>query len=169
MTVLCETERLIIRQLDLGDADFILRLLNDESFIRYIADKNVRTHQDAINHLTNGPIASYKNHGFGLNLVQLKGESTAIGMCGLLKREELDYPDLGYAFFPEFCGKGYAREAAEAVLKQAVAEHSMHTILAVTAPNNLRSMHLLESIGFSLTGTKELYGLENNLFEYHGR
>ncbi|MBS3797840.1 GNAT family N-acetyltransferase [Pseudoalteromonas sp. BDTF-M6] len=166
MRHVCETERLTIRQLDLSDAEFILRLLNEESFLRYIGDKKVRTREDALNHLTNGPMASYKNHGFGLNLVQLKGESTAIGMCGLLKREELDYPDLGYAFLPEFCGKGYAREAAEALLKQAVAEHSLHTILAVTAPNNLRSMHLLESIGFNLKGTQELYGLENNLFEY---
>ncbi|MFV1466756.1 hypothetical protein VBY75_03630 [Idiomarina sp. HB] len=72
MKVVCETERLIVRQFALSDAPFIVRLLNDDLFIRYIGDKNVRTQEDAINYLETGPMASYKKHGFGLNLVCLK-------------------------------------------------------------------------------------------------
>jgi RimJ/RimL family protein N-acetyltransferase len=166
MKVVCETERLIIRQFNLSDAEFIVRLLNEESFIRYIADKNIRTHTDAIHYLTNGPISSYQVHRFGLNIVQLKDGNTPIGMCGLLKRKELEYPDLGYAFLPEFCGKGYATEAAESILKEEMVVHSLNTVLAITLPDNLNSNRLLKKLGFSLKGTMELYGKQNNMYEY---
>jgi hypothetical protein len=82
MKVLCETERLTIRQLNLNDTPFIIRLLNDESFIRYITNKNVRTNLDAINYLTNGPLSCYKVYGFGLSLVLLKETDIPIGICG---------------------------------------------------------------------------------------
>jgi RimJ/RimL family protein N-acetyltransferase len=166
MKVVCETERLIIRQLNITDAEFIVHLLNEESFIRYIADKNVRTTADAIKYLNNGPISSYQVYGFGLNLVQLKGTDAPIGMCGLLKRAELGHPDLGFAFLPGFWGKGYAREAADAVLKKGMAAHALSTVLAVTLPDNVSSNSLLQKVGFRLTGTMALYGLQNNLYEY---
>jgi RimJ/RimL family protein N-acetyltransferase len=166
MKVVCETERLIIRQLNINDAEFIVHLLNEESFIRYIADKNVRTTADAIKYLNNGPISSYQVYGFGLNLVQLKGTDAPIGMCGLLKRAELGHPDLGFAFLPGFWGKGYAREAADAVLKKGMAAHALSTVLAVTLPDNVSSNSLLHKVGFRLTGTMALYGLQNNLYEY---
>lgn len=168
MNIICETDRLIIRQFDLSETDFILRLLNDESFIRNIADKQVRTQEDAIHYLSNGPIASYRTHGFGLNLVSLKSDNTAIGICGLLKREELTHPDLGYAFLPEFCGQGYAREAAEAVLSKEMRTHALQQVLAVTYPDNLRSNHLLKAIGFRLKGTMTLYGVQNNCYLFSG-
>ncbi len=166
MKVVCETERLYIRQFNTNDTEFIVRLLNEESFIRNIADKNVRTNADAINYLTNGPIPSYEFNGFGLNMVLLKEAYIPIGMCGLLKRKELDHPDIGYALLPEFCGKGYANEAATSVLKEEMETHSLNTILAVTFPNNLSSNSLLKKLGFSLKGTIELYDTQNNLYEY---
>ena len=168
MKVVCETERLIVRQFECSDSAFIIQLLNDDFFIRYIADKNVRTHEDAINYLKQGPMASYQRHGFGLNLVCLKETLTPIGMCGLLKRDELEYPDLGYAFLPEYSGKGYAREAAENTLKTIMKTFSLDTVVAVTLPDNLRSNKLLETIGFSFKETIELSGSKNNLYEYLG-
>jgi len=102
MALLCETERLIVRHFELSDSDFIIQLLNQASFIRYIADKNVRTTEDAIQYLTNGPIASYQHYGFGLSMVALKACGTPVGMCGVLKRPELEHPDLGYAFWSRF-------------------------------------------------------------------
>jgi len=167
MKVVCETERLIVRQFNVKDVEFIVRLLNEESFIRYITDKNVRTNTDAMNYLNNGPISSYQVYGFGLNLVLLKKTEIPIGICGLLKREELEYPDLGYAFLPEFFGKGYASEAADSVLKKEMATHSINTALAVTLQDNLSSNKLLNKLGFSLNGTMELYGSQNNVYEYH--
>ncbi|MCI2283915.1 GNAT family N-acetyltransferase [Colwellia sp. MSW7] len=166
MKGIVETDRLVIRPFNLDDAEFIVKLLNEESFIRYIADKNVRTNADAINYLIQGPIASYQTHGFGLKLVHLKHSGPPIGMCGLLKRAELDYPDLGYAFLPEFWGCGYANEAANFILKEEVDTYSLQTVLALTSRDNHSSNNLLKKVGFTLIGTQELYGLQNNLYEY---
>lgn len=169
MKVVCETDRLIIRNLQLEDAEFIIRLLNEESFIRYIADKNVRTKTDAQNYLLNGPLASYKSLGYGLNLVQLKTTGTPIGMCGLLKRVELDHPDVGYAFLPEFCGMGFAYEATLSILNDGVTTHSLQTILAVTSPDNLSSRALLNKVGFNSIGEMQLYDSLNNVYEYRSQ
>ena len=166
MTVIYETERLVIRPFSLDDAAFIVRLLNEESFIRCIGDKQVRTIADAENYLTKGAITSYHQHGFGLNMVQLKNSATPIGMCGLLKREVLDFPDLGYAFLPEYWGKGYAIEAADFILKTQAVASGLTTVLAITYPDNVTSNNLLQKVGFSLKGVIELYDLQNNLYEY---
>src|ERR1041384_1107267 len=99
MTVL-ETERLSLRHLTVDDAQFILKLLNEPSFLRYIGDKQVRNLKDAEAYILNGPVASYERHGFGLYLVELKESYTPIGMCGFLKRDELPDPDIGFAFLP---------------------------------------------------------------------
>ncbi|WP_086479054.1 GNAT family N-acetyltransferase [Oceanospirillum sanctuarii] len=162
---IAETERLIIRQFTEQDTDFILRQLNDESFVRNIADKQVRTREDALSYLRNGPFASYQQLGLGLNLVQLKATGTPIGMCGILQRPELDYPDLGYAFLPDYQGQGFAQEAAEAVLKDAVTQ-GQSVILAVTLLTNAASYRLLERVGFELQGEMELYGKRNRLYRY---
>lgn len=166
MTIVCETERLIVRHFTLDDSEFIIKLLNEESFIRYIADKNVRSVADAENYLTVGPMASYEKFGLGLSLVILKETNTPIGMCGLLKRDELQYPDLGYAFLPSHCGKGYALEAANSVLKEGMSSHSLDLVLAVTLPDNLNSNRLLQRAGFMQNGTVNLYDSQNNLYEY---
>ncbi len=166
MTIVCETERLTVRHFTLADAEFIIELLNEESFIRYIADKNVRNIADAEHYLTAGPMTSYDKFGFGLSLVLLKDTGTPIGMCGLLKRDELRYPDLGYAFLPRYCGQGYALEAANAVLKSGMKVHSLAQVLAITLPDNLTSNRLLKQAGFVQNGTVNLYDSENNLYEY---
>lgn len=97
--IICDSDRLSVRMLKLTDAQFMVELLNEDSFIRYIADKNVRSIADAVKHLEEGPMTSYKKWGFGLYLVELKASNIALGICGLLKREELESPDLGFAFY----------------------------------------------------------------------
>jgi len=164
--IVCESERLIVRHFTLDDSAFIIELLNQESFIRYIADKNVRTVADAENYLLAGPMASYKQFGFGLSMVVLKATNTPIGMCGLLKRDELQYPDLGYAFLPNFCGQGYALEAANSVLDTGMSAYSLDLVLAVTLPDNHNSNRLLQNAGFRQSGVIDLYDSENNLYEY---
>lgn len=160
------TPRLTIQPLTLADAAFILRLLNEESFIRYIADKQVRSLADAENYLLNGPMQSYQTFGFGLKRVTLNASGESIGMCGLLKRPELDYPDLGYALLPEYCGQGYAFEAAKAVLEAEMPLHHLDCVQAVTLPDNHSSNQLLQRLGLELLGTLELYGKTNNHYEY---
>lgn len=164
--IVCESERVTVRQFTLDDAEFVIELLNDDSFIRYIADKKVRTIVDAENYLKSGPLASYAKIGFGLSLVMLTESKTPIGMCGLLKRDELEFPDLGYAFLPQYCGKGYALEAAKAVLKEGMKRHFLSRVLAVTLPHNQHSNRLLQQAGFTQTGMVELYDYQNNLYQY---
>ena len=144
MTVL-ETERLILRQLNIDDAEYILTLLNEPAFLRYIGDKKVRSLDDARQYILNGPMASYERHGFGLNCVELRESHTPIGMCGLLKRVELPEPDIGFALLPDFRSQGFAFEAAEAVLRDA---RDLQRILAITSLDNDASINLLERLGF---------------------
>jgi RimJ/RimL family protein N-acetyltransferase len=147
MTIL-ETDRLFLRRFTIDDAPFIRALLNDPSFLRYIGDKQVRNLEDARQYILDGPIASYKQNGFGLCLAELKESHTPIGMCGLIKREELPEPDLGFALLPDFCNKGLAFEAATAVLQDAVKRLRLQRVLAITSPDNEASIKLLQRLGF---------------------
>src|ERR1043166_722390 len=142
-----ETDRLTLRHLSTGDAEFILELLNEPSFIRYIGDKQVRTLDDARAYVLNGPVKSYETYGFGLNLVELKSEGKPIGMCGLLKRDTLPEPDIGFAFLPDYWNQGYAFEAAAAVMNHARANLGVENVLAITSPDNDASAKLLGKIG----------------------
>jgi len=143
-----ETERLRLRRLSTDDAEFILRLLNEPSFIQYIGDKNVRTIEDARLYLLHGPIASYQKYGFGLYLIESKDSGAPIGMCGLLKREALENVDLGYALIPEYWSQGYGFEAAAAVKSYAGQVLGLERIVAITNTENESSIRLLEKIGF---------------------
>ncbi|MTI87723.1 MAG: GNAT family N-acetyltransferase [Balneolaceae bacterium] len=164
--IICKTDRLIIRQLEQEDAPFILKLLNDKSFLENIGDKGVRTEEDAIEYLEDGPLESYKKYGFGLNLVTLKTSDTPIGICGLLQRETLEHPDIGYALLPEYRGKGYAKEAAKAVLDDGHHTHKLNTIWAVVSPGNASSSGLLDKLNFQRRGTIDFDGEENYLYEH---
>jgi RimJ/RimL family protein N-acetyltransferase len=146
MTIL-ETDRLILREFNTSDASFILTLLNEPSFLQYIGDKKVRNLEDASQYILNGPVAMYERHGFALYQVELKDTHTPIGMCGLLKREELPQPDIGFAFLPDFWNRGFAFEAANAVLNDARERLKLNRILAVVNPDNDASIKLLEKLG----------------------
>lgn len=145
--IVLETGRLILRQLFADDAEFILVLLNDPSFLRYIGDKGVRTVDDARQYILTGPVDSYAKHGFGLYLTQLKETGTPIGICGLIKRETLEDVDIGFAFLPNFRNKGYAFESAAAVLTYGKDVMRLERIVAITDPDNLASVNLLQRLG----------------------
>lgn len=142
------TERLVIRRLHDGDAPFILALLNDPDFIAFVGDRNVRTLDAARDYIASGPIVSYAQHGFGLCLVELRSTEEPMGICGLLKRDVLSDPDIGFAFMPPYRSKGYAREAAAAVMDDARRQLRIGRLLAIVNPSNERSIRLLERLGF---------------------
>lgn len=147
MQQILETERLALRKFDLGDAEFILQLLNTPTWLQFIGDKNVKSLNDASNYLVNGPIKSYKENGFGLSRVSLKDSDIPIGACGLLKRDGLDEPDIGFALLPEHTGKGYAFEITSATMGYAKTELALTRIAAITDPGNIASINLLKKIG----------------------
>ena len=157
-----------MRGLTLEDAPFIVTLLNDPAFIRNIGDRGVRTEDDAHEYLQAGPQASYARHGFGLCAVDLAGGPT-IGICGLLQRDELPGPDIGFAFLPQYWSHGYAYESATAVVVDARARLGLETLLAIVSPGNAPSIRLLERLGFLFERTMRLgaEGPDISLFASH--
>jgi RimJ/RimL family protein N-acetyltransferase len=143
-----ETERLTLRWLSTDDAAFILRLVNEPSWLKYIGDKGVRTLQDAENYIRNGPVEMYGRLGFGLYLVELKDGSEPLGICGLIKRESLEHVDLGFAFLPNFWRSGYAYEAAAAAMSYGKNVLGLSRIVAIVSQDNHASSKLLEKLGF---------------------
>jgi len=142
-----KTSRLILRELTLDDAAFILELLNEPAFIEFIGDRGVRNIEDAQGYITKGPNASYARHGFGLWLVQKKESFESIGICGLIKRDSLPDIDIGYAFLARSWSQGYAVEAALAVKDFAIKTLSLKRLVAITNQDNYSSIKVLEKIG----------------------
>ncbi len=141
-----ETERLIISHLTEEDAAFFNRLLNSPSWIKYIGDRKVQTDEDAAKYIREKIMPSYDLNGFGFYKVSLK-DSTPIGICGLVKRDTLEDVDIGFAFLPEFEGKGYGYESAAEVLKFATNMLGLKRIVAITLEENTGSRKLLEKLG----------------------
>jgi [ribosomal protein S5]-alanine N-acetyltransferase len=150
------SKRLELLEFGLGDDRFVLRLLNDASFLRFIGDKGVRTLEDARAYITQGPMESYRRHGYGLYLARLRADGASIGMCGLVKREGLEDPDIGFAFLPEFHSQGYATEAAQAVLDHGRRRLGLARIVAIAAPDNHASIAVLERAGLKFEGMVRL-------------
>jgi RimJ/RimL family protein N-acetyltransferase len=146
MTVL-ETNRLLLRKITLDDAAFILDLLNQPSFIRFIGDRNVRTLDDARECIKTRYISAYERLGFGVYLTALKADGTPIGICGLIKRDTLEDVDIGYAFLPQHWMQGYAVESASAVMDYARNTLGLKRVVAIVAPDNPGSIRVLEKIG----------------------
>jgi [ribosomal protein S5]-alanine N-acetyltransferase len=141
-----KTPRVDMRELDFGDAEFILELLNEEGFIRYIGDKGVRTLTDARDYILHGPMDSYARNGYGLYAACLQ-DATPIGICGLVKREGLNDPDVGFAFLARYRSLGYASESAAAVLTHAREVLNLKRVVAITSPDNWSSIAVLKKIG----------------------
>jgi RimJ/RimL family protein N-acetyltransferase len=150
------TARQRIRPFTLADAPFILRLLNEPSFIENIVDLEVRTLEQAEGYLRKGPLAMYETFGHGLWLAEDGATGTAMGMCGLIKRDILPEVDLGYAYLPEHWGRGYAREAAAACMAHGRDQLGLRALLAIVSPGNGPSIRLLEALGFRPESSLEL-------------
>lgn len=152
------TDRLSISPLTLEDTFFILELVNTKSWIHFIGDRNIHSIEDAKHYLTTGPLKSYQDVGFGLFRVALSETNTPIGINGILKRSELELPDLGFALLPSFEGKGYAYESAQAILEWAKIHTNLTDLLAITSVENSRSQKLLTKLGFELSKKKDEAG-----------
>ena len=161
--VVLETERLSLRKLNLDDAGFIVELLNEPAFVRFIGDRNIKTLEDARAYLTKGPLTSYERFGFGLWLAQLKASGEALGMCGLVKRESLADIDIGYAFFERFWLKGYASESAAAVKTYGMQVLGIKRLVAIADPDNIGSIRVLEKIGLKYERLIRLAGEDKAL------
>ncbi|MEP7000888.1 MAG: GNAT family N-acetyltransferase [bacterium] len=150
------TARLTLDRITADDAEFILALLTEPSFLRYIGDRGVQSVDDARRYIDEGPVASYAANGFGLYLVRLAESGTPIGMCGLLKRATLQDVDVGFALRPAYWGNGYARESALAVMQHARDDFGLTRLAAIVSPDNQSSISLLEALGLRFEETRQL-------------
>lgn len=148
-----ETERLLLREYNLNDVPFIFKLMNSEGWLQNIGDRNIKTLEDAEAYMQKNYLSSYEKHGFGPYLVSLKEDGTPIGSSGLYKRDNLDFPDVGFAFLSEFANKGYAYESAKAVMNYAAEKLKLQTIVGITLPENSASIKLLKKLGLAEIGT----------------
>ncbi|WP_103068774.1 GNAT family N-acetyltransferase [Aquimarina sediminis] len=151
-----ETERLSLREFNLEDSEFILKLVNSPKWLEFIGDRNVTTKEEARAFLKNGAIKSYSENGFGFWMVQLKNDKLPIGMCGLVKRETLDDIDIGFAMLPQYLGLGYGYEIANATMNYAKNILKIDKILGITDTNNIASINLLNKIGLRFVKTLKL-------------
>lgn len=164
-----ETDRMVLRRLTADDAAFIHELVNEPSWLQHIGDKGVRTLDDARTYILNGPVAMYERVGIGLLRTDLKEDGSPIGICGLIRRDTLPDVDIGLAFLPRFWGRGYALEAAKAVLEHGRSTLGLKRVVAITSLENHPSMKLLEKIGFKFEKRIQLSagGEEVTLFALH--
>ena len=161
-----QTERLRLRRLTVADAAFYCRLVNEPSWIRNIGDRGIRTPADAEAYIRTKTLPGYTALGFGMYLVESRDDAVPLGLCGLVKRDTLPGPDIGFAFLPEFWGKGYALEAARAVVRHAREALGLTKLLAIVSPGNDASSRLLEKLGFVVEGRVRFSAEEKQLLLY---
>ncbi len=142
-----ETERLIIKPTNTEDAKFIFEIMNTPKYHKYIGDRNIKSLEDAENYIKNRMLLQYEKVGFGNFTIILKSDDSKIGFCGIYLRDGLDIPDIGFAFFEEFEGKGYAFEAASELKKLAKTEFGLQKLSGITVEYNHSSRKLLEKLG----------------------
>lgn len=148
VAIFCETDRLVLRRLEPErDAGFMLRLLNDPDYLRNIGDCGVRSLADAERYIESGPLAMWEKHGYAICRVDLREEGTGVGLCGLLRRDVLDAPDVGFAFFPEYRGRGFAAEAGSAAIRTGISRFGMRRIVAIVSRHNGASSRVLAKLG----------------------
>lgn len=143
-----ETDRLTLQEITLGDAELMLAVWNDPAFVRYVGDRGIRSTEAAEEAMRLGVLRLYEEHGYGPFRIALKDSGEAIGISGLFRRDGLDDPDIGYATLPGYCGKGYAFEAARAVIEHATTVLGLERLIAIISPENKASIGLIGKLGF---------------------
>ncbi|WP_235295631.1 GNAT family N-acetyltransferase [Portibacter marinus] len=138
-----ETDRLILREASMEDDAFIFDLLNNPTWIEFIGDRQIHSLGDAQMYIQNQLVRSYQINGFGMYIMEQKSSETPIGLCGFLKREQLDHVDIGFAILPKFAGNGYTFEAAEKIMTAS----NLSTIYGITSDKNETSKKLLRKLG----------------------
>lgn len=145
--IISSTNRLILREAKFNDASFIFELLNNPTWIEHIGNRNIKNLKDAKSYIQKALIDSYELHGFGMYIMTLKESGKPLGLCGLLKRENLEHYDIGFAILPAYAGKGYTFEAGQLVIEQAYTDFGIETVYGITYDGNIASQKLLEKLG----------------------
>lgn len=160
------TRRLRLRWLTEADSELLLAIWNDAAFVRYVGDRGIRTVEEAAEAFREGPGRLYREFGYGPYRVALRDDDTAMGICGLFRREGLDDADIGYALLPQYCGQGYASEAATAVMHHARHTLGFKRLTALINPRNVGSIRLVEKLGMSYEKPLQMPGDDTEISLY---
>lgn len=164
-----ETERLFLRRVTLDDAGLMLAVWNDPAFIRYVGDRGIRTTEEAQAALREGAFKLYEEYGYGPYSMTLKKDGALVGICGLFRRDNLEAPDIGFAVLPDHCGKGFAGEAAAAVVAHARDDLGIQCLTAIVSPGNVASIGLIEKLGLEFDRGITMPGEDNEISLYSMR
>lgn len=148
--LIIESSRLTLHQITPDDASFIQQLVNTPGWLQFIGDRNVSDISSAKSFIQTWAIERYQKYGYGPYKVILKEQRKTIGVCGLFKRDYLEHPDLGFAFLPEYIGKGFAKESSLAVIEYA-RQLNQKLLYAITDIDNEASQQLIRVLGFSIS------------------
>lgn len=152
-----ESERLLIREIQLSDAPFYFELFNDPDWIRFISDKNLKSVDETATYLNKMKIENSKLDGLGFFTVILKATNKAIGVSTALHRDKLPYVDIGYGFLPMARGKGYATEATKLIIEYVHQKFRQKKVYAFTVPENEKSQNLLKRLDFKFVGNQFIF------------
>ena len=136
------TKRLNISPLDSVHSAFIFELVNSPGWKEFIGERNVNSIQDAEIYIIN----ILANDNIKYHVISIKSKDIPIGIVTFIKRDYLDHHDIGFAFLPQYSGMGYALEASKYLLELYKSNHPI--ILATTKTDNIKSIKLLEKLGF---------------------
>jgi ribosomal-protein-alanine N-acetyltransferase len=143
------TERLRLRPVAVDDTELMLAVWNDPAFMRNVTDRGIRTEEQAREAIESGAQKLFEDYGYGPYCMSLKSNGQMIGICGLFKREILEDPDIGFGVLPDYCGNGYAGEAAIAVVEYARQDLGISNLTAIVSPTNVTSIGLIEKLGLT--------------------
>jgi [ribosomal protein S5]-alanine N-acetyltransferase len=138
-----ETERLIIRPIIITDTSFIINLVNSEGWLKFIGDRNIKNTLDAEQYIQK----ILDNERYFYSVIELKATAQPIGLVTFLHRDDMEFPDIGFALLPEFEQQGYSFEASRTYLDEIMMEKKVSTVVAITIPDNRKSIKLLEKLG----------------------
>lgn len=163
---ICETPRLRLRTVTPDDAAFYLELVNDQSWIANIGQRNLHTVEAARAALETGPMAQFREQGYSLYIIERRSDGAPVGMAGLVRRDSLPGPDIGYAVRPAYWGQGYAWEATAAIVRHAQHVLRIRTLYGITSQQNQASINLLNKLGLRYERFSRLppEGRETNIY-----
>ncbi|APY07194.1 GNAT family N-acetyltransferase [Winogradskyella sp. J14-2] len=163
MKTILETNRLLLRELSLSDAENIYNLNLNPDVIKYTGDTAFKSIEDAHKFLKN--YLDYKLNGYGRWAVMQKKTNSFIGFCGLKFNPEDNQTDIGFRFFEDMWNRGYATESARACLDYCFERYNLKQIIGRAMKVNLNSIKVLEKIGLKYKKDIELDGEEAVLYE----
>ena len=161
MKKIIESKRLVLREFDISDSKHFYDLNSDPEVLKYTGNGAFISISEAETFLKN--YTDYKRNGFGRWAVISKESSEFLGWCGLKLNEE-KLIDLGFRFFKNHWGKGYATESAKASLEHGFNTLKINEIIGRAAIDNKASVKVLEKLNMNFWKNDRCKGIENSVY-----